>query len=144
MNPAEENKYKQIRWRQRFENYTKAFLLLQRTTQIKNPSEAEQGGMIQFFEVAFELAWKTLKDYLESRGMIAAYPRDVLKKAYQTGILDNGQRWLEALEDRNRTTHIDDEEMTRIIVERIRNDYYPLLRQLYDDLKKEAGKESHE
>ena len=49
---------KSTRWQQRFENFEKAYKLLERTLQIKNPSEAEKGGLIQFYEVAFELAWK--------------------------------------------------------------------------------------
>ena len=49
---------KDIRWKQRFQNYEKAFLLIKRTLEIQNPSEAEKGGIIQFYEMAFELAWK--------------------------------------------------------------------------------------
>jgi len=53
---------KDIRWRQRFENFEKAYKLIERTIQIKNPSEAEKGGIIHFYEMAFELSWKMLKD----------------------------------------------------------------------------------
>ena len=55
---------KSTRWQQRFENFEKTYRLLERTLQIKNPSEAEKGGLIHFYKVAFELAWKMLKDYL--------------------------------------------------------------------------------
>lgn len=47
---------KEIRWKQRFENFDKSFQVLERTIAIENPSEAERGGLIQFFEVSFELA----------------------------------------------------------------------------------------
>jgi len=43
---------KEIRWKQRFVNVGKAFQSLERTVAIENPSEAERGGLIQFFEVA--------------------------------------------------------------------------------------------
>ncbi len=52
-----------IRWKQRFRNYEKAFKLLERTLEIKEPSEAEMGEAIRFYEMSLELAWKTLKDY---------------------------------------------------------------------------------
>ena len=58
-----ENK-KEIRWKQRFVNFEKTFLLLERTVKIGELSEAERGGLIQFYEVSFELSWKTMKDYL--------------------------------------------------------------------------------
>ncbi len=53
---------KEIRWKQRFINFEKAFMLLERTLKIKTPSEAEKGGIIQFYEVAFEISWKLIKD----------------------------------------------------------------------------------
>jgi len=76
---------KEIRWKQRFVNFDKAFQALERTVAIENPSEAERGGLIQFFEMAFELSWKTLKDYLEAGGFQVKSPRDVLKQAFQSG-----------------------------------------------------------
>ena len=42
---------KDIRWKQRFANYEKAFRLLENTLLIKNPSDAERAGLIQFFEM---------------------------------------------------------------------------------------------
>ena len=62
-------------------------------------------GIIQSFEFSFELAWKTLKDYLESQGILASFPREVLKLAFQHRILDQGTIWLEMLEQRNLLAH---------------------------------------
>lgn len=125
----------QKRWKQRFQNYENSFKLLERTNNIKNPSEAEQGGLIQFYEVSFELAWKTLKDYLESEGFIVKSPRQTIKQAFQMEIIEDGEKWLEALDDRNLTTHIYDSEIAERVVKRIKNDYYPLLKKLYNYLK---------
>jgi len=90
-----------IRWQQRFHNYEKAFLLLERALTIATPSEVERGGIIQFYEMAFELAWKLMKDYLEQLGYTVNSPRDAIKQAFQANILDDGQRWMDALGDRN-------------------------------------------
>lgn len=94
-----------VRWIQRFQNFEKTFLLLQETVQIKNPSVAERAGLIQFFEMTFELAWKLLKDY-EEEGFIVKSPRDAIKQAFQTNIITAGHTWIDALEDRNLTTSI--------------------------------------
>ena len=132
------NENKDIRWKQRFQNYEKSFFLLKRALEIENPSEAEKGGLIQFYEMAFELAWKLLKDYLYEQGFNINSPREAIKQAYQSEIIDNGQEWIDALEDRNLTTHTYDEETAKKVVESIRNSYYPLLDSLYVRLKDEA------
>lgn len=126
---------KDIRWKQRFQNFERAFALLEQAIQITAPSEVERAGLIQFFEMSFELAWKLLKDFLEAEGFTVRSPRDVLKQAFQASYIADGHTWIDALQDRNLTTHTYDE-ATAITVERqIRESYYPLLAQLYQDFK---------
>lgn len=120
---------------QRFENYEKAFMQLEKTINIKKPSEAERAGLIQFFEVAFELAWKTLKDYLESVGYITQSPREAIKQAFQSQLITGGQAWLEALDNRNLTVHTYDEKTAQKIESLIRNSYYPELKKFYKDFE---------
>ncbi len=126
-----------IRWQQRFDNYKKAFLLLERALAIATPSEDERGGIIQFYEMAFELAWKLMNDYLEQLGYTVNSARDAIKQAFQAGILDNGQLWMDALADRNLTTHTYDENKALEVVGKIRGDYFPALQQLYRRLSSE-------
>jgi nucleotidyltransferase substrate binding protein (TIGR01987 family) len=129
---------KEIRWKQRFVNFEKAFQALERTVAIERPSEAERGGLIQFFEVAFELAWKTLKDYLEAGGFQVGSPREVLKQAFQSGIIQNGHAWIEALDDRNLAAHTYNEETALKIERLIRETYFPAIAALHATLKAEA------
>ncbi len=131
-----ENK-KEIRWKQRFVNFEKAYNLLKRAIAIEAPSEAEKGGIIQFYEVCFELSWKTMKDYLESEGFIVKTPRETIKQAFQVGIIDSGELWLSALQDRNITSHIYDETITDEIVQKIKNLYFKQIEKLYNFFKKE-------
>lgn len=126
---------KEIRWRQRFENFDRSYQLLARTVGIANPSEAERGGLIQFFETAFELAWKTLKDYLESEGFDTKTPRDTLKQAFQIGLLADGGIWIKMLDDRNLMAHTYDDEESRKVERLIRQDYFPQLQSLYSTPK---------
>lgn len=125
---------KKIRWKQRLQNFEKSFNMLRETTAIKNPSDAERAGLIQFFEVTFELAWKTLKDYLESQGYDVKTPRETLKQAFEIDLIQNGQSWLEALDDRNLTTHTYDENTAKKVEKLIREKYNPLLIQLHQTL----------
>ncbi|MCK5145754.1 nucleotidyltransferase substrate binding protein [bacterium] len=128
--------FKIIRWKQRFENFKKSFHLLERTMSIAEPSEAERGGLIQFYEITFELGWKTLKDYLESEGFLVKTPRDVIKQAFQIDLIEDGENWLEALNDRNLTVHVYDEAIMLRVESDIRTTYFPLLKVLYNQLLK--------
>lgn len=127
--------HKDTRWRQRFENFEKAYHLLERTVAIANPTEAERGGLIHFFETAFELTWKTLKDYLEAEGFVANSPRDTLKQAFQNGLLTDGTQWMEMLDDRNLTAHTYDDATSKKVERLIKEKYFPLFRAAYHALQ---------
>ena len=118
------------RWKQRFNQFEKAFSLLQSAIVIEHPSIVERAGLIQFFEMAFELSWKLLKDYQEAEGFVINSPRDAIKQAYQAQIILSGHDWINALEDRNLTTHTYNQETAEIVEQKIRQHYYPLLIQL--------------
>lgn len=125
-----------IRWKQRFQNFEKAILLLEESLQINNPSITEKAGTIQFFELSFELAWKVLKDFLENQGLSdLQYPRQIIKQAFQSNLITDGHIWLLALKDRNLTSHSYDEEFTNELVVTIKKDYFPHLKILYINLK---------
>jgi nucleotidyltransferase substrate binding protein (TIGR01987 family) len=126
---------KEVRWKQRFENFEKSFSLLNKYISLKNTSEIERAGIIQFFEMTFELSWKLLKDYLEANGYIVKSPRDSIKQAFQAEIIENGHVWLDALEDRNLTVHTYDEATAVEVEKKIREQYYPMLLNLYNFMK---------
>jgi nucleotidyltransferase substrate binding protein (TIGR01987 family) len=125
-----------IRWKQRFQNYEKALLLLKEAINLKNPDIIQKAGLIQFFEISFELSWNLMKDYLVEQGFeTARSPRDSIKKAFETGLITDGHTWLQALENRNLTSHTYDETTANQVVNEISKAYFPLLSQLYDNLK---------
>ena len=62
-----------IRWKQRFQNFDRAFILSRSAMEeheMRTFSMLEREGLIQRFEFTYELAWKTLKDYLEYSGSL--------------------------------------------------------------------------
>ena len=128
---------KDIRWKQRFENFNNVYILLEKYSKEQNLSELEQAGIIQFFEVTFELAWKVLKDYLEKDGFIVKSPREAIKQAFQNDLINDGHIWIEALANRNLTNHTYDSELANKIVQEIVNRYFPEIKIMHDKLEKE-------
>jgi nucleotidyltransferase substrate binding protein (TIGR01987 family) len=128
-----------IRWKQRFENFQRAILLLQEVPEldIKKLSYLEKEGIIQRFEFTLELAWKTLKDKMEYDGLVLdkISPKVVLKEAFQAKYINNIERWLEMINDRNLLSHTYDFEFFEKIIPDIQLKYTPLLTDLYSTLK---------
>lgn len=129
---------KDIRWRQRFENFQKALHPLQKTAAITPLSEIERAALIHFFEIAFELAWKTLKDLLEAERITAKTPRAVIKESFAIDLLPDGALWLRMLDDRNVMAHTYDEATSIKITTTIQESYVPELLRLHALLTKKV------
>jgi nucleotidyltransferase substrate binding protein (TIGR01987 family) len=130
-----------VRWKQRFENYERALRLLREAlNEIDRLSTLEKEGTIQRFEFTVELAWKTLKDYLESSGiLVSSYtPKEVIKQAYAAKIIREGQVWIDILDCRNRLSHIYDEAVFDEALSDFSERFLPEFEELYLFFKKEA------
>lgn len=99
------------RWLYRFNNYKRAFVLLREAVTSEKPlTQLEKEGCIQRFEYAFELAWKVMKDYLESEGLVISplTPAHVIRTAFTARLIADGQLWMDALDARNKMSHVYD------------------------------------
>ena len=122
-----------IRWKQRFNNYSKVISLLENALAVENTDMLQKAGIVQFFEMSFELAWNLTKDYLEEQGFTdVKTPRSALKKAFEVGIIENGHVWMELLQDRNLSAHTYDEKKANDLDSLIRNKYFTVLKSLYN------------
>ena len=130
-----------IRWIQRLSNFERSFLLLCEALKIESPSVVERAGLIQFFEMAFELSWKLLKDYEEMEGFSPKTPRDAIKQAFQARLISDGHGWMNALQDRNLTSHTYNEKVAIDVENRIRTQYFQLLKELYEQFKSKVEKD---
>ena len=131
---------KEVRWKLRFANFEKAFnRLINAIKQVENDSDNEllQAGLVQTYEFTFELAWKTLKDYLEEEGYDVSSPRKTIKQAFQSGYIKDGDIWIKSLDDRNIIAHVYDEAVANEVSADIQGKYQFMLRDLYHFLKKE-------
>jgi nucleotidyltransferase substrate binding protein (TIGR01987 family) len=125
-----------IRWQQRFQNFDRAFKLFQSALQ-ERPLDAysalEQEGIIQRFEYAYELAWKTMKDYLQASGVVISpvTPREVIKQAYAANLLTDGQVWVDMMLHRNQLSHTYDFSKFRQVLEAAMDRYGPAMQALH-------------
>ena len=127
-----------IRWKQRFENYEKALLLLREAlADVESLSELEKQGAIHRFKFTFELAWKTLKDYLEYNGVVLdqVVPSNVIKQAFAAKIIRDGQLWVDMLDCRNSLSHTYDEAVVDKAVREMADRFLAGLQELHDFLK---------
>lgn len=129
---------KEIRFQQRFSNFEKTYLQLQSAmNRFDTLNTLEKEGLVQRFEYTFELAWKTMKDYIESKGEMERSPRDVIKKSFQLEIIENGEIWLDMLANRNLMAHTYNEDTFIQIVKLIKENYFLEIEKLVNYFRKE-------
>ncbi len=131
-----------VRWKQRFENFERGFVLLRSALEertLDQLSQLEQEGVIQRFEYTFELAWKTLKDYLENAGVTLDQitPKSVIKAAFAAKLIDDGQAWIDMLTHRNLMSHTYDCAKFQEVVTALKDRYVAILETLYLFLKEQ-------
>ena len=126
------------RYEQRLQDFENAFMKLKEGTQKENPDDLEIDGVLQRFEFTFELAWKTLKDYMEYQGFSnkIGSPREIIQQAFKHGIIEDGETWIKMMLSRNALSHLYDENTSRKIYEEIKKQYIELLEALIEKLKK--------
>lgn len=120
-------KNKDVRWVQRFQNFKKAFGQLSGAAALAKQralSELEQQGLIKAFEFTHELAWNTLKDFLEERGTRNLFgSKDATREAFAAGLIDNGEVWMAMIQSRNQTSHTYDQNTANEITRAITSSY---------------------
>ncbi len=125
-----------IRWKQRFDNFDRAFVLLREVydRKLDTLSRLEKEGAIQRFEVAFELAWKTIKDYLEESGVVVnpVTPRNVIKEAFTARLLDDADVWIGMMLHRNLLSHTYDIKVFEMVLQALAERYFPAFDRLHE------------
>ena len=129
---------KDIRWIQRLDNFQKAVnLLLEiQSMDLDEFSQLEKEGIVQRFEYTLELGWKTLKDKMESDGLILDLisPKVVVKEAFQAKYIDQIEVWLKMINDRNLLSHSNNLETFESVIPEIQSVYTPILADLVKNL----------
>ena len=128
-----------IRWKQRFANFERDLFSLKEVISEKDINEdLKVDAAIKRFELTFELAWKTLQDYLLAQGYSGFKgPKNILAQSLQDKIIADNDQWTSMLTDRNTLVHVYDFDKSRIIFTNIETSYILVLEQLYNKLKHE-------
>lgn len=124
-----------IRWIQRFNNFSKALNQLRKFIAKGELNEFEEQGLIQAFEYTYELAWNSIKDYFETQGETGINgSRDAFRLAFRRGIIENGELWMDMIKSRILTSHTYNEDIARQIACDITEKYFPEFEKLHNTL----------
>ncbi len=106
-------------------------------------SRLEKQGMIQAFEFTHELAWKTIKDFLVSRGTTSIFgSKDSTREAFKLELIEDGEVWMNMIKSRNLTSHTYDEATADEIVKEIISSYTEAFEKMltrFSELEKEEN-----
>lgn len=122
----------------KYDNFCRALANLGEGAKLEEPyTIVEQTGIVGLFEVCFEQAWKLMKEVLEDHGRFeerVGSPRAIIKTAYQCGMIDDSDGWLELLESRNLLSHTYSSEQALSVIGKIKSDYLSLFAALKANL----------
>ncbi|MEK7173630.1 MAG: HI0074 family nucleotidyltransferase substrate-binding subunit [Patescibacteria group bacterium] len=88
------------------EDFGKAVIRLEEVLALQK-SDVVRDSAIKRFEITFELAWKTVKAFLEeTHNATCVSPRTCFQESFRVGLIEYDEQWLRLLDDRNYTAHI--------------------------------------
>ncbi len=138
------NNAQDIRWLQRLDQYQKSLAQLMELIQVaqqRTLSKFEEAGLIQYFEVSFDLAWKVLKDYLQAQGLMDIIgSKTAIREAFKNHIIHHGDIWMSMVDSRNLTSHTYNMQIAQNIVHKIQHLFYIELQQLDIKMRELAKK----
>ncbi|UFS71961.1 nucleotidyltransferase substrate binding protein [Geomonas sp. RF6] len=127
--------HEDVRWKQRFHNYVRAFETLRRAVDLasqRDLTELEQQGLVQGFELTHELAWNVLKDYLEEKGVAGIIgSKDATRLAFKNALIDDGEAWMDMIKARNLSSHTYNPETAEEIANSILTRFFPAFDQMF-------------
>lgn len=118
----------------KLEDFSKAIKKLEEVLRVKK-TEITRDSAIKRFELCFDLAWKSIKDYARKQGVECYSPRECFKTAFQLKLVGYQEDWLKMIDDRNLTVHLYSEEDAEGVYSRLEN-YLQLFNRLLSRLKK--------
>lgn len=128
-----------VRWLQRFDNFARALVSFRSAIELSHQrqlSDLEKQGLIQSFEFCHELAWNTLKDFLEYQGITGIMgSRDAVHEAFSRGLVSHGDDWIDMIKSRNLSSHTYNKNVADAIVQKIRDCYSLRFEELFAKLQ---------
>ncbi len=95
-------------------------------------------GLVGLYEICFEQSWKAMKEILQLNGVAegeTGSPRQILKTAYQLGMIKDEQVWLNALVTRNNVAHAYNQAVALDIISQTKDIFYQMFCELQEELE---------
>lgn len=124
----------------KYENFCRSYNNLREAINLNPPYDTVTlTGLVGLFEITFEQAWKMMKEILEEHGYeqsSTGSPKLILKTAYQAGLIDNEEVWINALFARNNVAHSYNEDIALGIVKETKEQYMHIFTVLKETVEK--------
>ena len=91
-------------------NLKKANQRLKEMVKLK-PTRVNKDATIQRFEFCFELAWKTIQEYLRDQGIDSKSPKGCIREGGRLELIEDVEKWFEFLDNRNLIAHTYNEKL---------------------------------
>lgn len=82
-------------------------------------SDISRDSAIKRFELAFDLAWKCIKEFSKNQGLECYSPRECFKTAFELKLIDYDEKWFEMIQSRNESVHLYNEKGAEILFTRL-------------------------
>ena len=123
----------------KYENFCNALNNLKDIFNYEEPyNNVITAGIVGLYEICFEQSWKAMKEILENEGfdmVTSGSPRQIIKTAYQAGMINDEDTWLEALVSRNNVSHSYNEDVALDIINDTKEKYYRMFQDLREVLE---------
>ena len=124
----------------KYENFCASFANLNDIFSYEEPyNNVVLTGLVALYEICFEQSWKMMKELLEDNGVAegrTGSPRQILKAAYQAGMIREEELWLDALVSRNNVAHAYNQAIALVIVRKTKKLYYAMFAALKEEVEK--------
>ncbi|MEK7451760.1 MAG: nucleotidyltransferase substrate binding protein [Patescibacteria group bacterium] len=114
---------------ERIESFHQAIKRLEEAL-AESETSLNRDASIQRFEFTVELAWKSIQKFLAAQQIICQSPKSCFQEAFQFGLIEDDEKWILMMDDRNLTVHTYNQELAKEIYNRL-SGYIPLLNALY-------------
>ena len=126
---SDQSHFKDVRWRQRLQNYRQALARLTEAVDLARQralTDLEKQGLVQAFEFTHEMAWNVLKDFLEAQGFTDIVgSRGATRQAFKDGLIADGETWMDMIKARNLTSHTYNLDVAEGIVRDVLGRFHP-------------------
>lgn len=114
----------------KYENFCSALKNLKEIYTYEEPyNTVVLTGLVGLYEICFEQSWKAIKEILYLNGFAESQtgsPRQILKSAYQAGMIKDEELWLKALNSRNNVAHAYNQDIALDIIRNTKDKYYQM------------------